>query len=92
MIRSFIGRGLVVLAEDDRGINLEGTCRLAPGRQVALYGLLPAPTRPRRAYVITWQVVHTGRSGMVYRGYCEWLVPGYQPMEVSCRRGDDERE
>lgn len=74
-----VGRGLVLLAEDEHGVELEGSCRLAPGRAVVVFGLAPAPARGRQAYVVTWRVMGWGRGGPIYRGYCEWLGSGHQP-------------
>jgi len=74
-----IGRGLSVVEEDDRGIELEGTFRLAPGRVTVLYGMAPVPARGRRVYVVTWRAVRAGRRGLIYRGYCEWLSRSSEP-------------
>lgn len=68
-----IGRGLSLLAEHEDGVDLEGTCRLAPGRIVMLFGLAPVPARGRRAYVTTWRLVGVGSAGLIYRGTCDWL-------------------
>lgn len=68
-----IGRELTVLAEGERGVELEGTRRLTPGREIVVFGMAPAPSRGRRAFVTTWWVVRMGRGGLVYRGYCEWV-------------------
>lgn len=38
-----------------------------------LFGMAPAPSRGRPAYVTTWRVVRMGRNGLLYRGYCEWM-------------------
>lgn len=69
-----VGRGLTVLAIHEDGVELEGVCRLAPGREVVLFGVAPVPARGRRAYVGTWRLVGTGRSGLIYRGYCGWIA------------------
>jgi hypothetical protein len=69
-----IGRGLSVVSEDERGIELEGLTRLSPGRSLVLFGITPAPARGRRVYVASWHVVRLSRGGLIYRGYCEWLA------------------
>jgi hypothetical protein len=68
-----LGRGLSLLAEHEDGAELEGTCRLAPGRVVVVFGLAPVPARGRRAVVTSWRLVQTGSNGLIYRGTCEWL-------------------
>ncbi|ODS59485.1 MAG: hypothetical protein ABS36_00680 [Acidobacteria bacterium SCN 69-37] len=75
----YIGRHLVLLAVDDEGVDLEGTCRLPPGRDIVLYGLPFAPAIGRRVHVIRWQMIRDGSRGPVYRGRGEWQDGGGRP-------------
>lgn len=68
-----IGRGLTLVTEDEHGVELEGSCRLAPGRRIVLFGLAPAPSRGRNACVAVWRVISADNHGLLYRGYCEWV-------------------
>lgn len=84
-----VGRDLTLLAEDEHGVELEGSCRLSPGRRVVLFGLAPAPSRGRHACVANWRVVRAGRNGLFYRGYCEWVGaprPGQTRPDSDARR------
>jgi hypothetical protein len=67
-----IGRGLALLALDERGVELEGTCRLAPGRAIVLFGLGGGSSAGRHVFVSSWRLVRMGRTGPIYRGYGEW--------------------
>jgi hypothetical protein len=84
-----IGRSLLALAVDEYGIDLEGTCRLAPGRIITLIGSSPTPGHGRSAQVAWWRLVATGRTGLIYRGRCQWLAPEWEltthAFDATCR-------
>jgi len=67
-----IGRGLALIAFDERGVELEGTCRLTPGRAITLFGLGAGSSAGRLLFVSSWRLVRLGRTGPIYRGYGEW--------------------
>ena len=84
-----IGRGLRVLVQHEQGVELEGTCRLAPGRVVMLFGMAPAPSRGRPAYVTTWRLLRAGRDGLIYRGSCEWVDAPGKPIPMHTATTED---
>jgi hypothetical protein len=67
-----IGRGLALIALDERGVELEGTCRLTPGRAIVLFGLGAGVAAGRHLFVSSWRLVRMGRTGPIYHGYAEW--------------------
>jgi hypothetical protein len=67
-----IGRDLTLVEMDEAGAELEGICRLPPGRFIVLSGLPPAPAVARRVLVMTWRLQCTGRGAGRYRGRVEW--------------------
>lgn len=67
-----IGQGLAVIAVDECGVELEGTCRLSPGRAIVLFGLRTGSSAGRHLFVSRWRLVRLGRTGPIYRGYGEW--------------------
>jgi hypothetical protein len=72
-LRIRIGRDAIVVGEDDHGIEIESTARLAPGRDVEIV-TSPGPDRqPRCAIVDSWQIARLDTPGPTYRGYCKWL-------------------
>jgi hypothetical protein len=73
--RLAVGRDLLVITEQDDGVEVEGRARLRPGRDVELvYGPVPgALPLMRRACVHTWRVVRVGRDGVLFRGFCRWV-------------------
>ncbi len=71
-----LGRQLLLVGSDEAGVELEGTCRLAPGRAVVLFGLPPSPAVGRPARVVGWRLVRAGHGGLTYRGRVEWRAAG----------------
>jgi hypothetical protein len=69
--RIHLGRDLVVVEEDDQGVQLEGERRLSPGRTVEVVREGPA-LAVRVALVSSWQLIAMGRGRPRYRGYCRW--------------------
>lgn len=67
-----LGRGLALIAVDERGVELEGTCRLTPGRAILLFGVGAGSSAGRHLFVNTWRLVRMGRTGPIYHGYGEW--------------------
>lgn len=71
--RVHVGRDVRNLGERPGGIELEGTTRLRPGRDIEIMLPTPAGTQVvRRAVVWSWAVVAVGRNGPVFRGICHW--------------------
>ena len=71
-----VGRQLALVAADDAGVELEGACRLTPGRAIVLFGLPSSPDAGRYARVVGWRLVRAGRTGVTYRGRVEWPTAG----------------
>jgi hypothetical protein len=72
--RFHVGRDVIVVRDDESGVEVEGRSRLPPGRVVRLTGVAGAARNGRLAVVTTWRVIRLGHSaGPTYRGYCEWL-------------------
>jgi len=73
--RLVLGRDLVLIAENEEGIEVEGCARLRPGRDVEIVPPVGAPRagEARRAVVHAWCVVRLGADGIRFRGVCRWL-------------------
>jgi hypothetical protein len=74
-----VGVDLLVLRDDEGGLEVEGYPRLRPGRVVRLTGLDRSEHSGRLALVATWCMVKLGADGPFYRGYCEWIQPPREP-------------
>lgn len=71
--RFHVGKDVVLRADDESGIEVEGRQRLPPGRVVRLTGVTGGGEQGRLAVVTVWRVIRLGNGSPVYRGYCEWL-------------------
>ena len=73
--RLLLGHDLVLIREDEQGIEVEGRARLRPGRDVEIVRPEGAPRGgdARRAMVHTWRVARLGHEGTLFRGICRWL-------------------
>lgn len=67
-----VGRGLRIVAADEGGAELEGNCRLSPGRIIVLFGSRPGSATGRGLLVTSWRLVRVGSNGPFYRGRGEW--------------------
>ena len=67
-----VGVDVVVVSQDEVGVELEGSTRLIPGRLVEL--VCAGIGRPilRRALVWSWRLIRLDGRGAMYRGYCRW--------------------
>jgi hypothetical protein len=70
-LRVQLGRDLVVVGEDNEGVELEGRARLSPGRTVEVVRAGSALV-VRTATVASWCLVRMGSDGATYRGFCRW--------------------
>lgn len=71
----YLGRQLALVGADETGVELEGACRLAPGRLVTLFGLPSSSGNGRPARVVAWRLVRANHTGLTYRGRVEWRSP-----------------
>ena len=73
--RLVLGRDLVLLGEDEHGVEVEGRERLRPGRDVEIVRPSGAPSDAavRRALVHSWCVARLGAEGTTFRGVCRWV-------------------
>ena len=72
-MRLAIGRDLLLVSENDEGVEVEGRTRLRPGRDIELArGALDNGMVVRRAVVFSWRVVRVESGGVLFRGFCRW--------------------
>jgi hypothetical protein len=64
-------RDVVVIAEREDGIEIEGRLRLRPGHPIEI-ATDASSANLRQALVWSWQVSRVGPNGPMYRGLCRW--------------------